>query len=55
MDLPGNDSYSCLFGEVWAPYVRTPYLVHEEQFDYFQLAKRNETVKTVLRNLYDPN
>ncbi|CAK9108216.1 Palmitoleoyl-protein carboxylesterase notum2 [Durusdinium trenchii] len=36
----GNNSYMCMFGPVWAPYVSTPYLMHEEQFDDFQLWKR---------------
>eukprot|EP00434_Breviolum_minutum_P009143 symbB.v1.2.008055.t1/scaffold502.1/size262339/9 len=37
----GNASHLCLFGPIWAPHVRTPYLVHEEQFDHFLLGKRD--------------
>eukprot|EP00439_Symbiodinium_sp_Y106_P046822 s2036_g5.t10 len=33
-------AHLCLFGPHFAPYVRTPFLVHEEQFDYFMLSKR---------------
>lgn len=36
----GNESHLCLFGPTWAPHVRTPYLVHEEQFDHFLLGNR---------------
>eukprot|EP00435_Cladocopium_sp_Y103_P011005 s3901_g2.t2 len=37
----GNaSSHLCLFGPTWAPHVRTPYLVHEEQFDHFLLGNR---------------
>ena len=40
VSLVGNASHLCLFGPIWAPHVRTPYLVHEEQFDHFLLGKR---------------
>ncbi|CAJ1439026.1 unnamed protein product [Effrenium voratum] len=33
------DPWRCLYGPTWAPHVRTPFLVHEEQFDHFLLGR----------------
>ena len=44
----GNASHLCLFGTVWADYVQTPYLIHEELYDHFLLAKRSVTGPVLL-------
>eukprot|EP00438_Fugacium_kawagutii_P034311 Skav200274 [mRNA] locus=scaffold93:96944:110604:- [translate_table: standard] len=35
-----ESGHLCMFGATWAQHVKTPYLVHEEQFDHFMLSRR---------------